>query len=87
MYFALTAHLNQDAKFSSGIHDLYLNFIKIAVEKVVFGVPTVVQWVKNLTNIHEDASSIPGLSQWVKDPAVAVSCGVCPRCGLDLVWL
>ena len=34
------------------------------------GVPAVVQQVKNLTNIHEDVPSIPGLPQWVEDPAL-----------------
>ena len=34
------------------------------------GIPVVAQQVKNLTNIHKNVGSIPGLTQWVKDLAL-----------------
>lgn len=33
MYFTYRAHLNLDAKYSSGVIDLYLDFMKFIVEK------------------------------------------------------
>ena len=41
--------------------------LSFSFKSVIWGVAIVAEWVKNLMCIHENAGSIPGLDQWVKD--------------------
>ena len=38
------------------------------IKKNIVGVPIMAQWLTNPTSSHEVVGSIPGLTQWVKDP-------------------
>ena len=44
------------------------------------------QWVKNLTSVHEDKGSIPGLAQWIKGSGLAANCNIGSNPVLQWLW-
>ena len=66
------------------LRDTFALFLQKSCIKMLPGLPVVAQGLTNLTSLYEDASSIPGLSPWVKD-----CCNIGRRHGSDpkLLWL